>query len=142
LETIKILTENNIPVNAMLAPIIPGINSHEILNLAKAVSNHGALSFGFTVVRLNGAIGHIFTDWIKRTMPDRAEKVLHQIKACHSGTLNDSRYGIRSRGEGKIAQQIHDVMALAKRTYFKEKVFPKLNTDLYPIYKQGQFRLF
>ncbi len=142
LETIKILTENNIPVNAMLAPIIPGINSHEILNLAKSVSNHGALSFGFTVVRLNGAIGHIFTDWIKRTMPDRAEKVLHQIKACHSGTLNDSRYGIRSRGEGKIAQQIHDVMALAKRTYFKEKVFPKLNTDLYPIYKQGQFRLF
>lgn len=142
LETIKILTENNIPVNAMLAPIIPGINSHEILNLAKAVSNHGALSFGFTVVRLNGAIGHIFTDWIKRTMPDRAEKVLHQIKACHSGTLNDSRYGIRSRGEGKIAQQIHDVMALAKRTYFKEKMFPKFNTDLYPIYKQGQFRLF
>ncbi|MCG2460889.1 PA0069 family radical SAM protein [Flavobacteriaceae bacterium F89] len=142
LETIKILADNNIPVNAMLAPIIPGINSHEIMNLAKAVSDRGALSFGFTVVRLNGAIGHIFSDWIRKTLPDRADKVLHQIEACHNGTLNDSRYGIRSRGEGKIAQQIHDMMALAKRTYFKDRVFPKLNTDLYPIHKQGQLRLF
>jgi DNA repair photolyase len=141
LETIKILSENKIPVNAMLAPIIPGINSHEIMNLAKAVSDHGALSFGFTVVRLNGAIGHIFTDWIKKTLPDRADKVLHQIEACHNGTLNDSRFGIRSRGEGKIAQQIHDMMSLAKRVHFKEKAFPKLNHELYEIYKQGQLKL-
>ncbi len=41
LETIKILSENNIPVNAMLAPIIPGINSHELLQLARAVSEKG-----------------------------------------------------------------------------------------------------
>ncbi len=61
LETIRILSENDIPVNAMLAPIIPGINSHEILSLAKAVAENGASSMAFTVVRLNGAIGQIFT---------------------------------------------------------------------------------
>lgn len=66
LETIGVLSENGIPVNAMLAPMIPGINSHELLPLAKAVSEYGALSFGFTVVRLNGAIGQVFTDWIKK----------------------------------------------------------------------------
>ena len=49
LETIKILTEHGIPVNAMLAPIIPGINSHEILPLAKAVSERGAVSLAFTI---------------------------------------------------------------------------------------------
>ena len=142
LETIKILSENNIPVNAMLAPIIPGINSHEVLNLAKAVSDNGARSFAFTVVRLNGAIGGIFTDWIKRTMPDRADKVLHQIEECHGGTLNDSRFGIRSRGEGTIATQIHDMMRLAKHKYFKYKAFPKLNTSLHEEYKNGQWKLF
>lgn len=149
LETIRVLSENNIPVNAMLAPIIPGINSHEIMNLAKAVSENGALSFGFTIVRLNGSIGHIFTDWIKKTLPDRADKVLHQIQDCHGGTLNDSRYGIRSRGEGKIAQQIHELVRLARHTYFKDKVFPKLNKELYQEYKparqkdgSGQMRLF
>src|SRR5690606_14193026 len=142
LETIRQLSENNIPVNAMLAPIIPGINSHEMLNLAKAVSQAGALSFGFTVVRLNGAIGQIFEDWIRKTLPDRANKVLQQIKDCHGGTLNDSRFGTRHRGEGKIAQQIKDVAHLARQKYFKGKVFPKLNTELHETYKGGQLKLF
>jgi len=142
LDTIRALSENGIPVNAMLAPMIPGINSHELLNLAKAVADHGALSFGFTVVRLNGAIGQIFTDWIKKAMPDSAEKVLHLIQECHGGSLNDSRFGIRSRGEGKVAEQIHEMARLAKQRYFKERVFPKLRTDLHGQYKDGQMRLF
>lgn len=99
LETIRLLSENKIPVNAMLAPIIPGINSHEVLQLAKAVADNGALSFAFTVVRLNGAIGRIFTDWIRKALPGKAEKVLHQIELCHGGTLNDSRFGVRNRGK-------------------------------------------
>ncbi|MBC6997419.1 PA0069 family radical SAM protein [Cytophaga sp. FL35] len=142
LETINILSKNQIPVNAMLAPIIPGINSHEILALAKAVAENGALSFGFTVVRLNGAIGQIFEDWIRKTLPDRADKVLHQIQECHGGTLNDSRFGIRSRGEGKIAAQIHDLVKLAKRAYFKGKAFPKLNASMHETFKDGQLKLF
>ena len=142
LQTVRKLSEHGIPVNAMLAPMIPGINSHEMLKLAKTVSEHGALSFGFTVVRLNGAIGQIFTDWIKSAMPDRAEKVLHLIQDCHGGSINDSRFGIRSRGEGKVAEQIHAMARLARQKYFQDKHFPKLRTDLYEAYKTGQHRLF
>lgn len=142
LKTIQALSENNIPVNAMLAPMIPGINSHELLSLAKAVADHGALSFGLTVVRLNGAIGQLFSDWIKKTMPDRAEKVLHQIQDCHGGTLNDSRFGTRTKGEGKIAEQIHEMAHLAKKRYFKDKTFPRLNMELHERYKDGQMGLF
>ncbi len=142
LKTVQILSQNGIPVNAMLAPIIPGINSHEILDLAKAVSEKGAVSFAITIVRLNGAIGEIFTDWIQKTMPHKAGKVLHQIAACHGGTLNDSRFGIRTKGEGKIAEQIHQMAALARRKYFKDKVFPKLNESLYEAYRDGQMKLF
>jgi len=65
LETIETLSSHNIPVNVMLAPIIPAINSHEILPMAKTVSQLGARSIAHTVVRLNGAIAEIFTDWIK-----------------------------------------------------------------------------
>ena len=107
LEIVKTLSENGIPVNAMLAPIIPSINSHEILPLAKTVSEHGAISCAFTVVHLNGAIGEIFTDWIRKTLPDRADKVLNQIKDCHGGKLNDSRFGHRMRGKGPRAALIH-----------------------------------
>jgi len=142
LETVRILSENDIPVNVMLAPIIPSINSHEILPLAKTVSEAGALSIAHTIVRLNGAIGEIFTDWIHKTMPDRAEKVLHQIESCHGGTLNDSRFGQRMRGEGQIAKQINDLVKLARLKYFKGKAMPKLNTELHEVYKDGQMRLF
>lgn len=142
LETVKTLSENGIPVNVMLAPIIPSINSHEILAMAKTVSEHGALSIAHTIVRLNGAIGQIFTDWIKKTMPDRAEKVLHQIESCHGGTLNESRYGIRMRGEGKIAEQINMTMKLARQKYFKDKRMPQLNTSLHEQFKDGQLKLF
>ncbi|WP_047549557.1 PA0069 family radical SAM protein [Psychroserpens sp. Hel_I_66] len=142
LETVKILSDNGIPVNVMLAPIIPSINSHEILPLAKLVSEAGALSIAHTIVRLNGAIGDIFTDWIHKTMPDRAEKVLHQIEDCHGGTLNDSRFGQRMKGEGQIAKQINDLVKLARLKYFKDKAMPKLNIELHEFYKDGQMRLF
>ncbi|MBC3759791.1 PA0069 family radical SAM protein [Hyunsoonleella sp. SJ7] len=142
LETVNLLSNKGIPVNVMIAPIIPSINSHEILSIAKAASDNGAVSIGHTVVRLNGAIGQIFTDWIKKTMPDRADKVLHQIEDCHGGTLNDSRYGTRMHGEGKIAEQINKMMALAKIKYFKDKGMPRLNGELHDSFKDGQLKLF
>lgn len=142
LHTIKALADKGIPVNAMLAPMIPGINSHELLPLAKAAADHGAQTFAFTVVRLNGAIGQVFTNWIKKAMPDRAEKVLHLIQDCHGGSLNDSRFGIRSRGEGKVAKQIHDMARLAKRKYFKDRSLPALRSDLFDKNQDGQMRLF
>lgn len=142
LQVVKELSENGIPVNVMLAPIIPSINSHEILPMAKTVSELGALSIAHTIVRLNGAIGEIFTDWIKKTLPDRADKVLHQIESCHGGTLNESRFGKRMRGEGQIAQQINDLVKLARLKYFKDKAMPILNNNLHEPYKVGQMKLF
>lgn len=75
-------------------------------------------------------------------MPDRADKVLHQIEQCHGGSLNDSRYGKRMRGEGLIADQIHQTMKLARQKYFKGKLMPLLNTELHEQYKSGQLSLF
>ena len=138
IERVTTLNDTNQAI-LCIAPIIPSINSHEILALAKRVSELGALSIAHTIVRLNGAIGEIFTDWIKKTMPDSAEKVLQQ---CHGGTLNESRYSIRMKGEGHIAQQIHDMVHLARLKYFKNKSMPKLNTSLHEPHKNGQLKLF
>ena len=142
LKAVKILSEKGIPVNVMLAPIIPSINSHEILPMAKAVSEAGALSIAHTIVRLNGAIGEIFKDWIFKTLPDKAVKVLRQIENCHGGTLYESRFGVRMRGEGQIAKQINDLVHLARLKYFIGKQMPRLNTDLHEQYKDGQMKLF
>ncbi len=139
---VETLSKSGIPVNTMLAPIIPGINSHELLAMAKACAEYGAQSFGYTVVRLNGAIGTLFSEWIEKALPDRAEKVLSQIAACHGGQLSDSRFGLRTRGEGKMARQIQDLARLGRRKYFKDGKMQPLNTELHAQYKTGQLGLF
>ena len=142
LETVKKLSEAGVPVNVMTAPIIPGINSHEVLPLIKAAADHGARSVGYTVVRLNGAIGGIFEDWLKTAMPDRAEKVLNQIAACHEGNLNDSQFGRRMRGSGEFANQIKAQVELGRNKYLKGRSIVPLDCELFEQYRPGQLSLF
>lgn len=142
LETVRILSENGIPVNVMMAPIIPAINNHEILPLVKKVAEVGAKSIVYTVVRLNGAIGRIFTDWVKKSYPDRADKILHQIADCHHGNLNDSRFGTRMKGEGKFAEQIKQQFALARRLYLKDVEYTPLDYSLFDKFQSNQMSLF
>lgn len=142
LKTIKVLSDANIPVNCLFAPIIPGINSHEIINLAKIASEYGAHTFGYTIVRLNGRVADLFKDWLSKTMPDKAEKVLSLISSCHGGSINDSRFGIRQKGEGPIASQIHSMAKTAKGKYFSKERLANLNTEHYKNLKNPQQTLF
>ena len=142
LKIVEILSKNNVPVNVMMAPIIPAINSHEIFDLVKKVSELGAKSAAYTIVRLNGAIGEIFTDWVRKTLPDRADKILNQIADCHGGQLNDSRFGTRMRGEGKIAEQVNIQFRLAKKMFLSSTSLPPLDYSLYAKNKNPQLRLF
>jgi len=143
LKTVEVLAKHNIPVNVMMAPIIPSINSHEILPLVKKVSELGARSVGYTIVRLNGAIAEIFKDWIEKTFPDRAEKVLHQIEACHGGNLNDSRFGTRMKGEGEFAKHIALQFKIAKTKYLSSvKEIEPLDNSHYLKIKNPQYELF
>jgi len=142
LKTVETLTANGVPVFVMLAPIIPGLNEHEIFSMAKAVADRGALGIGYSMVRLNGDVGLIFEDWLRKTMPDRAEKVLNKIRSAHGGNLNDSRSGVRMRGEGKIAEIIRDQFRLAKEKYFAGRQMPKYNLELHEKHKSPQLKLF
>jgi len=142
LQVVKTLSENNIPVNVMMAPIIPSINSHEIFPLVKKVSEFGANSVGYTIVRLNGAIAEIFQDWIEKALPDRAEKVLHQIEACHGGNLNDSRFGTRMKGEGAFAQQIAQQFKIARQKFLKKEPILPLDKSHFLQLKNPQYKLF
>lgn len=131
LETVRILSENGIPVNVNVAPIIPSINTDEIPSILKAASEAGALSAAYTIVRLNGDIGQIFTDWVTKNFPDRADKVLNQIKSCHGGNLNDSRFGVRMSGEGNIAESIRNLFHVARAKYFAGKEWPDIDFSLF-----------
>ena len=116
-KTIKVLSDNEIPVGVMVAPIIPGLTSHEIPSVIKLAAEHGARTAGYTIVRLNGTIETIFKDRLFKNFPDRAEKVWNQISACHGGKVTDSKYGRRMSGDGKIADSIKNLFSISKTKY-------------------------
>lgn len=104
LKVIEELSKAGIRTGVMMGPMIPGLNEHEMQRIMKAASEAGATFTAYTFIRLNGAIKLLFHDWLYKNFPDRADKVWHFIEASHNGKVNDSRWGVRMRGEGNIAQ--------------------------------------
>jgi DNA repair photolyase len=142
LRTIQSLSENGIPVNVLMAPIIPNLNDHEILPLVKEVAAHGAQSMGYTIVRLNGVLPQLFEDWVVKNYPMKAAAVLDKIKEIHGGTMNDNRFGTRMRGEGKNAEMIRTQFAIARKKYLSDRTTPALDFSLFSPKGNGQLKLF
>jgi DNA repair photolyase len=140
LQTVEALAKAGVPVGVMNAPVIPGLNHHEIPELLKAAADHGASGAGMTVVRLNGSIGRIFEDWLRKNFPDRFDKVWNQICALHGGTVNDSQFGRRMVGEGNFAETIHQLFRLSKKKYLADRRMPPI--DLTKFRKGGNLSLF
>jgi DNA repair photolyase len=140
LQTVETLAKAGVPVGIMCAPIIPGLNHHEIPAILKAAADHGASNAGMTVVRLNGSIGKIFEDWLRKNFPDRFDKVWNQICALHGGNVNDSQFGRRMSGEGEYARTIHQLFTASKKKFFAGRSMPAM--DLTKFRKGGNLSLF
>ena len=133
------LSKNGIHCGVMVAPVIPGLNNHEIPKVIEMAAAAGATCAGYTIVRLNGAIGGIFKDWLVKAFPDRSEKVWNQICDAHGGQVNDSRFGARMRGQGQMAESIRQLFVLSRLRYMKEDTF-EFNTSLFD-HKAGDSQL-
>ena len=142
LKAIEILSEHQIPVGVMVAPVIPGLTSDESLTILKTVSEAGAQKFGYVLVRLNDTVEPVFINWINANFPDRAEKVLNLIRSMRGGKLGDKRFHERYKGEGNIAEMIHDTFALGRRKFFADKEITPLSTENFTGSKDQQLKLF
>lgn len=142
LQVIETLSNAGVHVHAMLAPVIPGLNDHELMDLMEAVSAAGAKDAGYIVVRLNGDVGPIFMDWLKKKYKDRAQRIINRILDAHGGQLNDSRSGIRMKGEGKYAEMIGAHFHLAKRRFMPNIQPFEYDLSLYEKARNPQLNLF
>ena len=106
LKVINELSNAGVRMGIMMGPMIPGLNEHEMQRIMKAAADNGATFTAYTFIRLNGAIKFLFHDWLYKNFPDRADKVWHLIEQSHDGKVNDTRWGVRMRGEGNIAEMV------------------------------------
>jgi DNA repair photolyase len=131
LDAIRKLREAGIPAGVMVAPIVPGLTDHEIPSIVAAAAQAGACFAGYTIVRLPYGVKDLFAEWLRTHYPDRADKVLHTIESLRGGKLNDSRFGVRMRGEGALADTIRSLFSIARRKAGLDGPGPKLSTEAF-----------
>jgi DNA repair photolyase len=131
LQAISTLVEGDVPVGVLVAPVIPGLNDHEIPAILASVAEAGASFASYTLVRLPGAVGPLFTRWLDQHTPERKEKILRRIRSLHAGRLNDPRFGKRMRGEGPFAALIEQLFATGIRATGLNRKAPSLSTSAF-----------
>jgi DNA repair photolyase len=129
LAAVERLAASGIPVGVMTAPVIPGLNDHELPALLSVAAEAGASFAAYVPVRLPYAVRPLFEDWLTRHFPERKVKVLNRIRSMRGGELNDARFGSRMRGEGLFAEHIAQLFSIScRRAGMGEGRFPKLST--------------
>jgi DNA repair photolyase len=140
----KELNEAGVPTYLMLAPVIPGLNDSEIPAILAAARDAGAKGAGFTLLRLPTTVKDVFLDWLRRSYPDRYNKVEALLRSTRAGALSDSQFGRRHRGTGNMAGLIADTFHLWSKKLGLDGDSPPLNCEAFepPQITSGQLRLF
>lgn len=131
LEAIRQLSEAGIPTSVMVAPIIPGLNDHEIERILDSARAAGATEAGYVLLRLPLEVAPIFKDWLLRHYPDRYRHVMSLVRSMRQGKDYDSEWGKRMKGVGPYAWQIGRRFELAARRLGLNTVRRTLRTDLF-----------
>jgi DNA repair photolyase len=143
LHAIRELAKNHIPVGVNVAPVIPGLTDEEIPRILQAAADHGAVSAGYILLRLPGAVRQLFLDWLQRELPDRAGKVIHRVRETRAGELSDARFGSRMKGEGVIAGTIDNLFTVTMKRFNLDRRWGNLSIDHFRNDAMPeQFRLF
>ncbi len=115
LATISDLARAGIPVGVLTAPMIPGLNDHELPQLLGAAADAGAQFAGYVTLRLPYQNKTLFEQWLTEHFPLRKDKVLAGIRAVREGDLNNTEFGTRMRGSGQRADQIEKLFEVGCR---------------------------
>jgi len=143
LEAIRALAAAGVPVGANLSPLIPGLNDHEIEQVAAAVAEAGASHLDWILLRLPHEVKELFAAWLEAHYPDRARRILSLLRQCRAGRLNDPRFGHRMRGSGPLADLLAQRVEKARRRFGLDRPPAPLRLDLFhPPRADGQLSLF
>lgn len=142
LQVMEALSGIGVPVRAMLAPIIPALNDLELADLVSHAASAGAEDVHMQVVRLNGPVAEVFSDWLDAHYPKRKQAVLRGIQALHQGQLSSSQFGERMRGKGPEAEALRQWFQILRRKHFGEPSPRALRCDAFRRPGGEQMQLF
>jgi len=134
------LAKAGVPVGVMVGPIIPGLNDNEVPQILKRASEAGAKWVAHTILRLPYAVAPIFSDWIEKNFPEKANRVMTRIRMIRGGKLNDPNWGTRMTGTGAYADYMHQLIDALSKKYKMQELRVPLSTHLFR--RNGDWGLF
>jgi DNA repair photolyase len=117
LEAIARLAEAGVPTGVGFAPVIPGLNDHELEAVLEAAVKAGATAAMYVTLRLPLEIKDLFREWLAEARPDRAGRVMSLIRQARGGLDDDARWGSRMVGSGPVAALIAARFNRAVKTF-------------------------
>lgn len=132
LQAIETLSQAGVPVNVMVAPVIPVLTDPELESILQAAARAGACSAAYMLIRLPLEIADLFEEWLRAHFPDKADHVLNRIRDTRRGRANDPRFSKRMSGEGIFAELIGNRFRIAlRKTGLDRRNVPPLDTTLF-----------
>jgi len=144
LDAIRRLSAAGVPCAVGVAPVIPGLNDHEIEAILERAAEAGASGAHFTVLRLPLEIKDLFREWLQSERPDRAARVMSLVRQMRGGKDYDSQWNKRMRGEGPVAALIETRFKVARKRLGLDRERLSLDVGKFqvPATLDGQMDLF
>jgi DNA repair photolyase len=117
LDAVKVLADAGVPVGVGFAPVIPGLNDHELEAVLEAAAKAGARTAMYVTLRLPLEIKDLFREWLSDVRPDRAARVMSLIRQTRGGKDYDADWAQRMKGTGPIAELIATRFKAAIKRY-------------------------
>jgi DNA repair photolyase len=124
LAAVEALAVAGIPVNVLVAPLIPGLTDHEVPAILERAAAAGARAASYILLRLAPPVDALFDAWLARHLPERRKKILGRIRDTRGGRISDARFGSRMRGEGAYAAHLAGLFQGARRRHGLEERLP------------------
>ena len=121
------LAEAGVPVMVGFAPVIPGLNDHELEEVLQRAAEAGARHAHYVAIRLPWEIKDLFREWLEAERPDRAKRVISLIRQMRGGRDYDPTWGKRATGEGPVAAVISRRFKLAKARFGLDRPYDQLD---------------
>jgi DNA repair photolyase len=106
LQAMRAMADAGLPMMVGFAPVIPGLNDHELESVLQRAAEAGARHAHFTVLRLPLEIKDLFRKWLEAERPQRAARVMSLVRQMRGGKDYDAEWGKRMKGEGPIAELV------------------------------------
>lgn len=142
LAALEALSAAGVPCGVMVAPVIAGLNDHEMPAIVAAALKAGARFAAHIPLRLPLAVAPLFESWLQQHMPDRKQKVLNRVRSMRGGKLNDPRFGNRFQGDGIFAEQMHRMFQIACKKAAMPQDRPLLSTESFQRPGPAQLTMF